>query len=112
MFPLATKLLLVLAPGVYAATGLDQRAHDPTPSSCKAIPGDAAWPSRQVWSQFNDTLQRRLLQTVPQAAVCRPGGYGSVAQNEAACAALRQEWDYPKALCVNLLVVLLSFQKP
>jgi hypothetical protein len=99
MFPSATMVLL-LAPGVYAAALLGRPGQEVN-SSCKAIPGDNDWPSRQVWSQLNDTVDGRLMQVVPQAAVCRPGGYGDISENEAECAALKESWDYPKALCVT-----------
>ena len=39
-------------------------------NTCKAFPGDAEWPSPQVWDQFNQTLNGALIQTVPLAAVC------------------------------------------
>lgn len=99
MFPAATKVLL-LAPGVCAAALLGQLRQEVN-SSCKAIPGDHAWPTRQVWSQLNDTIDGNLIQTVPQAAVCRPGGYGDISEDKAECAALKENWDYPKALCVT-----------
>jgi hypothetical protein len=102
MFAFATKLLL-LSPGVHAAAHLGQREQEVN-SSCKAIPGDDAWPSQQVWSQLNDTIDGRLIQTVPQAAVCRPGGYGNISENEAECVAFKKDWDYPKALCVTCLL--------
>ena len=76
MFNFVTNVLL-LAPGVYAAALLGQRGQDVN-STCKVIPGDNAWPSQQVWSQLNDTIDGRLIQSVPQSAVCRPGGYGSI----------------------------------
>jgi len=93
-------MVLLLAPWVYAAAPLGRRGQEVN-SSCKAIPGDNAWPSRQVWSQLNDTIDGRLVQVVPQAAVCRPGGYGDISENEAECAALKESWDYPKTLYVT-----------
>lgn len=94
--------VLLLAPGVYAAALLGQQGQEVN-SNCTVIPGDNAWPSRQVWRQLNDTIDGRLIQTTPQAAVCRPGGYGNIRENEAECAALKEGWDYPKALCVIYL---------
>jgi len=95
MICLAT--LLLLAPGAYAAA-VFARQEPAANSSCKVIPGDRAWPSQQAWSQLNQTVGGRLIQTIPQAAVCRPGGYGGLLQNETACASLKTDWDYPKAL--------------
>ena len=99
MFTFTTNLIL-LVPGVYAAALLGQRGQEAS-TSCKAIPGDHAWPSQQLWSQLNDTIDGRLVQIVPQAAVCRPGGYGNISENEAECEALKETWDYPTALCVT-----------
>lgn len=94
--------VLLLAPGVYAAILLGQRGQEVN-TSCKAIPGDHTWPSQQVWNQLNDTIGGRLIQTVPQAAVCRPGGYGNISENEAECSILKEGWDFPKVLWVNQL---------
>ncbi|CAN9123231.1 unnamed protein product [Alternaria alternata] len=98
-------MVLLLAPGVYAAALLGRPGQEVN-SSCKAIPGDNAWPSRQVWSQLNDTVDGRLMQVVPQAAVCRPGGYGDISENEAECAALKESWDYPKAFLDNAAEIM------
>jgi len=99
MYVFATNILL-LAPGVYAAALSGQQGQRLN-TTCKAIPGDHAWPSPQVWSQLNATIDGRLIQTVPQGAVCRPGGYGNISENEAECEALKEGWDYPRALCVS-----------
>jgi len=88
--------LLLLAPGIYAAALFDRQEVADKPS-CKVIPGDSAWPSQHVWSQLNETIGGRLIQAIPQAAVCRPGGYAGLEQNETACAALKKDWDYPRA---------------
>ncbi|KAA8619984.1 BBE multi-domain protein [Pyrenophora tritici-repentis] len=88
--------LLLLAPGVYAGAvfGRQEQAAN---SSCKAIPGDNTWPSQQAWGQLNQTIGGRLIETVPQAAICHPGGYAGLSQNQTACDSLKKEWDYPKA---------------
>ena len=65
-------------------------------ATCKYIPGDAAWPAQDIWNQLNDTVGGRLLATVPQAAVCHVGGYATLRPNEAACEALRPEWNSPQ----------------
>ena len=39
-------------------------------ATCKVFPGDAEWPSADTWSQFNQTLNGSLIQTVPLAASC------------------------------------------
>ncbi|KAH8884410.1 isoamyl alcohol oxidase-like protein [Thozetella sp. PMI_491] len=37
---------------------------------CKVFPGDAAWPSDAVWSNFNASVGGALIKTVPLAAPC------------------------------------------
>ena len=39
---------------------------------CKTSPGSPFWPSRARWETLNKTLDGRLLNPVPQAAVCHP----------------------------------------
>lgn len=41
-------------------------------NTCKVFPGDAEWPSPQVWGRFNQTLNGALIQTVPLGAACYP----------------------------------------
>ena len=64
-------------------------------ASCKAIPGDPQWPSRDTWNQLNQTVGGRLIASVPEAAVCHPGGYGALQENEVACDALMPQWSLP-----------------
>jgi hypothetical protein len=60
----------------------------PAPGSCKIIPGDAEWPSEDVWTSFNDTLGGVLLKPKPLASVCYTGeGY-----NAAQCEQLKSSW--------------------
>ena len=67
-------------------------------ASCKVIPGDPQWPSRDTWNQLNQTVSGRLIASVPEAAVCHPGGYGPLQENEAACDALKPQWSLPAVL--------------
>lgn len=64
-------------------------------ASCKVIPGDSLWPSQGTWSKLNETVGGRLIASDPVAAVCHPGGYGILQQNEAACGALEEQWSLP-----------------
>nr|QQW45469.1 FAD-linked oxidoreductase CalF' [Aspergillus stellatus]BBM05079.1 putative FAD-binding domain-containing protein [Aspergillus stellatus] len=59
-------------------------------SSCKAFPGDAAWPSAGAWNALNRTVGGRLIATVPLPSVCHQTPFGTF--NEDACAAMKTEW--------------------
>ncbi|KAI0469091.1 putative FAD-dependent isoamyl alcohol oxidase [Xylaria cf. heliscus] len=59
-------------------------------TKCRYLPGDDGWPSADDWSRLNDTVQGRLIATVPQASVCRSSPYGNY--NAAACASLQGSW--------------------
>ncbi|KAI9697553.1 MAG: hypothetical protein M1820_007752 [Bogoriella megaspora] len=61
-------------------------------SSCKNIPGDAGWPSNTKWIQLNDTIDGRLIATIPQASVCHTSPYNNL--NETECEALKANWDF------------------
>lgn len=67
-------------------------------TTCKSIPGDVDWPKKEAWNSLNDTVQGRLIATVPQAAVCHAAGYGGLQYNETACKALQPVWDMPETL--------------
>ncbi|KAL4956091.1 hypothetical protein BDW69DRAFT_203695 [Aspergillus filifer] len=59
-------------------------------SSCKAFPGDAAWPSSGAWNALNRTVGGRLIAIVPLPSVCHQSPFGTF--NEDACAAMKTEW--------------------
>lgn len=63
MFSYAHQLI-TLAAGLFT---LPQ--HHPR---CKPIPGDAQWPSPDVWTKLNFSLNGRLLTLPPPGAVCHP----------------------------------------
>jgi len=54
---------------------------------CRAYPGDPTWPTESEWSDFNKTINGRLVRTVPLAHVCHGESY-----SETACLKLRSEW--------------------
>ncbi|KAG9195233.1 hypothetical protein G6011_00353 [Alternaria panax] len=58
------------------------------PGSCKIIPGDAEWPSEDVWASFNSTLGGALLKPEPLASVCYSGKSCSAAK----CEQLKGSW--------------------
>lgn len=61
-------------------------------SSCRNIPGDVGWPTDSEWAQLNETVDGRLIATIPLASVCHTLPYHAL--SERACAALQAEWDY------------------
>lgn len=74
-------------------------------SSCKAIPGDNKWPTLKTWSQLNETIDGRLISTIPQAAVCHPEGFGPIKYDETACTALEDIWNAPMTLLVFFVYI-------
>ncbi|KAI0896946.1 FAD-binding domain-containing protein [Annulohypoxylon nitens] len=71
----------------------------PCVSLCRTIPGDASWPSLADWASLNDTVDGRLVATIPIAAPCHNFFSDSTnisTYNQAECAALRDAWFYPE----------------
>ena len=64
---------------------------------CKVLPGDPAWPSADAWNSFNQTIDGKLIATVPLGSICHPGGFAGSSYDAAACETLRSEWDLPAA---------------
>ena len=58
--------------------------------SCRYLPGDLGWPSKDAWAVLNSTVGGRLIQTVPLASVCHDPSY-----NQEKCDGLREAWDTP-----------------
>lgn len=62
-------------------------------SSCKYIPGDNGWPSDTKWSQLNQTVGGRLIQTIPLGSVCHQTGFNNYDADK--CKAVQEEWTSP-----------------
>lgn len=76
----------------FGSSSLSSAASKSGASQCKLLPGDASWPSRSVWDQFNATLGGALIETVPLAAPC----YANWPQHDpAACQRIRDNWSNP-----------------
>lgn len=58
---------------------------------CRYLPGDQNWPSRATWSSFNQSIDGRLVATVPLGAPCHGAAY-----NKAKCDALKEAWTQPE----------------
>ena len=71
-------------------------------SSCKVLPGDAAWPNAQKWASLNETLHGRLIASVPESSVCHQSPFNDY--DAAACAVLQKTWnDTEPAQSVSIL---------
>ncbi|OQE34805.1 hypothetical protein PENCOP_c015G05357 [Penicillium coprophilum] len=60
-------------------------------SDCHCLPGDTCWPAPSVWASLNDTVDGRLIATVPIGTPCHAPNYDA-----AACAALKANWTKPE----------------
>ena len=67
-------------------------------SQCKAFPGDTAWPSQSEWSDFNKTINGRLVATVPLGAPCHGASF-----DNATCENLKSLWQTEEIQYVLLL---------
>ncbi|KAJ5197099.1 hypothetical protein N7449_007578 [Penicillium cf. viridicatum] len=59
--------------------------------TCHCFPGDSCWPTESEWAQFNNTIEGRLVQTVPLGTPCHSPNY-----NAATCAVLKDGWLLPE----------------
>ncbi|KKY27826.1 putative fad fmn-containing isoamyl alcohol oxidase [Diplodia seriata] len=60
-------------------------------TDCRCLPGDGCWPTASDWQQLNQTVNGRLIATVPLAAPCHDPAF-----DNATCAALREDWQWPE----------------
>ncbi|KAJ5085929.1 hypothetical protein N7532_010700 [Penicillium argentinense] len=60
-------------------------------SSCRCFPGDDCWPSVSTWNSFNQSVDGRLIATVPLATPCHAPEY-----NEKKCETLKEGWLLPE----------------
>lgn len=69
---LTQQALAAAAPNQTALFGFAQNSSVSarSVSGCKVYPGDAAWPSKFVWTLFDELLGGALIKTVPLAAAC------------------------------------------
>lgn len=70
-------------------------------TQCKTFPGDSAWPSTTEWSSFNQTVDGRLIKTVPLGSPCHGSAYDS-----ATCESLQEQWQTEKIQYVPTMLVL------
>lgn len=79
-----------------AASHVERSSGSTSLRSCKAVPGDAAWPSEQEWNFLNRTVGGRLIATKLLGSICHKGTPSSLATgpyNETACDLLKEVYD-------------------
>ncbi|KAJ5279618.1 FAD binding domain protein [Penicillium angulare] len=60
-------------------------------SPCRCFPGDECWPSVETWDGFNQSVDGRLVATVPLATPCHAPNY-----NLLECESLKNGWLLPE----------------
>lgn len=78
----------------FAASVSSHRNETAPVSDCKCFPGDDCWPTTEEWSEFNSTIDGKLIATVPLAHPCHDNGFGSY--DEAECTKLQNAWLDPE----------------
>lgn len=68
--------------------------------ACRCFPGDDCWPSVSTWNAFNQSIDGRLIKTVPLATPCHAPNYDG---NK--CETLKNGWlktdeQYESTLCL------------
>ncbi|KAF7363104.1 Fad binding domain protein [Mycena venus] len=58
---------------------------------CRILPTDSSWPTQQVWDAFNQSIDGRLIKTIPIGSPCHNPNY-----NAAQCNTIRQNWHVPE----------------
>lgn len=61
------------------------------PKDCRCFPGDTCWPTLSDWDRLNETLDGKLVATVPLAAPCH-----DPIHNKTRCQVLRDNWQWPR----------------
>ncbi|OQE42363.1 hypothetical protein PENCOP_c004G01683 [Penicillium coprophilum] len=61
--------------------------------TCRCMPQDACWPVDYIWARFNETVDGKLIATVPIASVCHIDSFTPYDQSQ--CAQLQSNWGFP-----------------
>ncbi|KAJ6467330.1 hypothetical protein C8R45DRAFT_1019750 [Mycena sanguinolenta] len=62
-----------------------------TQGPCRILPTDHSWPTQAVWNAFNQSIDGRLIKTIPIGSPCHDPTY-----NEAQCNIIRDNWRIPE----------------
>lgn len=94
--------LLVLAVAIGGQRYRDALSSNACHAQCRNIPGDASWPSQTNWRALNQSLDGRLIATIPIGAQCHNSFTDSTTNitvsmyDQDRCNALRDVWFYPE----------------
>jgi hypothetical protein len=80
--------LTVVATTIFGAISASAQ---PAASECKTFPGDKTWPAKADWDAFNQTVNGRLVATVPLGTPCHGSDF-----NNATCESLKTQWQTEK----------------
>lgn len=91
-------LITVIVVAAAIAVGRSSESRLSSQNKCRIIPGDASWPSPNIWQQLNKTVDGKLIATVPIAAACHTTLFGQSNSlfDQDACNALRDNWHFPE----------------
>ena len=94
--PFAYCTALILTIKVFAApNGLRSLSQESRKIPiCRCFPTDNCWPSKSQWKAFNETLDGKLLLTMPLASACHQDRFTEF--NAQQCAELQSAWTLPE----------------
>ncbi|KAK7973831.1 hypothetical protein PG989_015679 [Apiospora arundinis] len=61
----------------------------PARNNCKGVPGEPGWPSKAQWQTLNQTVDGRLIATVPLASICHGADF-----NAEECLKVQKGWSF------------------
>ncbi|KAJ5447299.1 FAD-binding type 2 [Penicillium cf. griseofulvum] len=67
-------------------------ANSTTSPACRCMPQDPCWPGHHTWTRFNNTVDGKLIATVPIASVCHIDSFTLYDQSQ--CAQLQSNWGF------------------
>ncbi|KAJ5171187.1 FAD-binding type 2 [Penicillium coprophilum] len=91
-YGLAQNRLCFLLSIATVVSGLSIENHTSS-FTCRCMPQDACWPRDYIWARFNETVDGKLIATVPIASVCHIDSFTPYDQSQ--CAQLQSNWGFP-----------------
>ncbi|GLB05983.1 hypothetical protein AtubIFM57258_001278 [Aspergillus tubingensis] len=84
-------LLLASLVALLSAVGNAAVTIQSSNTTCRCFPGEKCWPSLAEWTQFNESIDGRLIQTIPLGKPCHTPSYQA-----GVCDYLREQWTEPE----------------